>query len=73
VTDVVPRPTVIERGCVSVLLAESVASTVKLKSPAVVGVPEMKAPLIDSPGWSAPEDNDHVTVPTAPVALSWVV
>jgi hypothetical protein len=70
-TVVVPGATVIESACVSVSLAASVASTVKLNAPAVVGVPEIEPDATTvRPGGRVPENNDHVTPPTAPVALS---
>src|SRR5229473_330332 len=50
--------------------AVSVASTRKVNVPAAVGVPVMLAPLMASPGGSAPDHSDQVTAPVVPAAAS---
>jgi len=58
-----------EPGTVAVLLPESAAWIVKLKVPALVGVPEtVPSDPIDSPPGNAPETTDHVYGWTPPVA-----
>jgi hypothetical protein len=60
-----------EPGIVAVLLPESAAWTVKLKVPALVGVPEtVPSDPIESPFGKAPETTDHVYGWTPPVADS---
>ena len=64
-SDVVPTVsagplTVMLSDCVAVALAASVTWTVKVEVPAAVGVPEMLAPLSESPAGSEPDGIDQV-------------